>query len=166
MFKEIQNHFPVFEIIKDFFFFLLMLKKLPHQTFSVFMVLYFILKRSFFLKKQKTKNLKNCKQKGLGSIYELRFIFYQASHAQSSWKNLIEWRAVFRFILSTSLFYYHLPKLTCGSTQLTFKDPYVSKKQFLKAYWVPDLWRWPQKAKDMTGIHTPHCMHCARSFIV
>lgn len=62
MLEEIQNHFPVFEIMKEYFFlFKLMLKSLPHQTFSVFIALYFVFKRSLFaLKIASARNLEGC----------------------------------------------------------------------------------------------------------
>lgn len=70
MFKEIQNHFPVFEITKEYIFsFLLMLKRLPHQTFSVFIVSYFVFKGSFFtLKIASGRNLEESITSGSSAV--------------------------------------------------------------------------------------------------
>lgn len=141
--KEIQNHFPVFEIISFFtlFFLLLMFKRLPHQTFTVFVVLYFAFKRSFF-------TLKIASRRNLEASLNLRFIFYWASHIHSSWRSSIEWRAFFLFRL---LFLFSITiylNLFGVRHELRVLDTYLFNEQFLNAHWVP-TYGGPQRPKDI-----------------
>lgn len=97
MFKEIQNHFSVFEIMKECFFLVLTNVKKP-STSNIPCFLSVILcfwKKLFYLK--------NCKWKELGRIYNLRFIFYRGSCVHSSWRKSTEWRE-FCFFPPTSYF--------------------------------------------------------------
>lgn len=95
-FRNVQGYpkpFPCFWNNKRFFSFLLMLKRLPHQTFSVFILLYFVFKRSLFY-------LKNCKWRELRRVCNLRFIFYYGStHLGENQLN----RGRFLLLISTPL---------------------------------------------------------------
>lgn len=112
MLKEIQNHFPVFEIMKEYFFlFKLMLKSLPHQTFSVFIALYFVFKRSLFtLKISSARNLGGCITSGSSTDHV-------STHLGQTQLN----RGIFQFhFLLPSLLYNHLPILLWGPVLTQF----------------------------------------------
>lgn len=133
-----------------------MLKSLPHQTFHVFSVLYFVFKRSFFtLKIASERKLEGSTTSGSSSTVDLA-----STHLRETQLNGEDF--FFSYFLLSSLFYDHLPALI-GSPILTQLAIELCNQQGgMPCLWYPKAEMHPKEGRSSHPIENS----VRRSFIL